>query len=241
MASIAKGRGTAYIETLNRLGVATVDASGKTRGAAEVYSDIVSALSRLSDETERASMSSILFGDNGLNVANVAALTKEEIAAYNTELAKSGIISSEAAEQAGLISDQLDNCKQQISAASAELVVALLPVILDLIEIAQTTIIPILTTIANWFANMSPEQQKLVFFILTLLIILPKIIAVITAVVGVIKAITIASYASAGGLGAVSVAGAPLWAIILAISAAVLALIILFATLAGKSKDVTEN
>ncbi len=239
MASIAKGRGTAYIETLNRLGVATVDASGKTRGAAEVYSDIVSALSRLSDETERASMSSILFGDNGLNVANVAALTKEEIAAYNTELAKSGIISSEAAEQAGLISDQLDNCKQQISAASAELVVALLPVILDLIEIAQTTIIPILTTIANWFANMSPEQQKLVFFILTLLIILPKIIAVITAVVGVIKAITIASYASAGGLGAVSVAGAPLWAIILAISAAVLALIILFATLAGKSKDVT--
>ena len=74
-----------------------------------------------------------------------------------------------------------------------------------------------------------------------LLIILPKIIAVITAVVGVIKAITLASYASAGGFGAVSVAGAPLWAIILAISAAVLALIILFAMLAGKSKDVTSE
>jgi hypothetical protein len=86
---------------------------------------------------------------------------------------------------------------------------------------------------------MSPEQQKLALFLLTLLVVLPKIISVITAVVGVIKAITIASYASAGGLGAVSAAGAPLWAIILAISAAVLALIILFATLAGKSKDVT--
>jgi hypothetical protein len=102
------------------------------------------------------------------------------------------------------------------AAASAELMVALLPVILELVQIAQETVIPILTTIANWFAGMSPEQQKLVFFLLMLLIIMPKVIAIITAIVGVIKAITVASYASAGGLGAVSVAGAPLWAIILA-------------------------
>lgn len=239
IASIAKGKGTAYVEALNKLGVATSDANGKTRGTVEVYRDIISALSWVADETERASIATIIFGENGLNVANVATLTKEEITAYNAELARSGIISNEAAAQAGLIADKIDNCKQQISAASAELLVALLPVILDLIEIAQTTVIPILSTIADWFANMSPEQQKLALFLLTLLVVLPKIISVITAVVGVIKAITIASYASAGGLGAVSAAGAPLWAIILAISAAVLALIILFATLAGKSKDVT--
>jgi hypothetical protein len=79
-----------------------------------------------------------------------------------------------------------------MAAASAELMVALLPVILELIEIAQTTIIPILTTIAGWFAGMSPEQQKMIFFILMLLIIMPKVIAIITAIVGVIKAITVA-------------------------------------------------
>ena len=239
MASIAKGRGAAYVETLNKLGVSTTDAAGKTKSAAEVYGEVMTALSSVTDETERASLASILFGDNGLNVANVAALSREEIAAYNEELAKHGIVSGEAAAQAGAIADKIDDCKQQMAAASAELTVALLPVILELIQIAQETIIPILTAIANWFAGMSPEQQKFVFFLLMLLIILPKVIAVITAIVGVIKAITIASYASAGGLGAVSVAGAPLWAIILAISAAVLALIILFAMLAGKSKDVT--
>ena len=193
----------------------------------------------MADETERASLASIIFGDNGLNVALVAGLSREEIAAYNAELAAHGIVSSEAAAQAGAIADKIDDCKQQMAAASAELMVALLPVILELIQIAQETVIPILTTIANWFAGMSPEHQKLVFFLLMLLIIMPKVIAIITAIVGVIKAITVASYASAGGLGAVSVAGAPLWAIILAISAAVLALIILFAILAGKSKDVT--
>ncbi len=239
MASIARGRGTAYLETLKKLGVSTTDSTGKARSAADVYSDLVSALGKVTEETERAALASIIFGDNGLNVALIAALSREEIAAYNEDIERHGIVSSEAAAQAGAIADRIDDCKQQIAAASAELMVALLPVILELIEIAQTTIIPILTSIAAWFAEMTPGQQKLVFFILMLLIILPKVISIVIAVVGVIKAITIASYASAGGLGAVSVAGAPLWAIILAISAAVLALIILFATLAGKSKDVT--
>ena len=106
MASIAKGRGTAYIETLNRLGVATVDASGKTRGAAEVYSDIVSALSRLSDETERATCPAYCLAITVSMWQMLPRLQRKKLAAYNTELAKSGIISSRAAEQAGLISDQ---------------------------------------------------------------------------------------------------------------------------------------
>jgi phage-related minor tail protein len=241
MASIARGRGTAYLETLDKLGVSTVDASGKTRGAAEVYLDLVSALGSVADETERAALASIIFGDNGLNVANVAALTKEEITAYNAEFAESGIVSSEAAAQAGAIADEMDNCKQQIAAASAELMVALLPVILQLVEIAQQTIIPILNRVAEWFAGMSPEQLKFVFFLLMLIILLPKIIAIITAIIGIIKAITIASYGAAGGVGAVSAASLPLQPILIAVAAAILVVVILFAMLAGKSKDVTEE
>ena len=239
MASIARGRGTAYLETLKKLDVSTTDSTGKARSAADVYSDLVFALGKVTEETERAALASIIFGDNGLNVALIAALSREEITAYNEDIERHGVVSSEAAAQAGAIADKIDDCKQQITAASAALLVALLPVIIELIEIAQTTLIPLITTISAWFAGMTPNQQKLVFFLLLLLIILPKVITIVMAVVGVIKAITIASYASAGGLGAVSTAGAPLWAIILVISAAVLALIILFAILAGKSKDVT--
>lgn len=136
MASIAKGRGAAYLETLNRLGVSATDAAGKTKSAAEVYGDNDRARTR-GGQTERASLASILFGDNGLNVAVVAGLTREEIAAYNEELARHGIISSGAAAQAGAMSDQFDNVKQQFAAASAELMSALLPVILKLIEIAR--------------------------------------------------------------------------------------------------------
>ena len=133
----------------------------------------------------------------------------------------------------------IDDCKQQIAAAGAELTVALLPVVLQFIEIAQATIIPILTKVSGWFANMSPEEQKFVFFLLMVIILLPKIISIITAIVGVVKAITIASYGAAGGIGAVSAASIPLQPILLAVAAAILVVVLLFSMLAGKSKDVT--
>lgn len=239
MASIAKGRGAAYLETLNKLGVSTTDAAGRTKSASAVYSEIITALSKVADVTECASLASILFGENGLNVALVAGLTASEIAAYNTEIAQAGIISTEAAAQAGAVADQLDNVKQQLSAASAELMVALLPVILQLIQIAQVTIIPILNTVAGWFSSMSPTQLQFVFFLLMLIILLPKIIGIITAIIGVVKAITIASYGAATGVGAVSAASMPLQPILLAVAAAILIVVLLFAMLAGKSKDVT--
>jgi hypothetical protein len=241
MSSIARGRGTAYLETLQKLGVSTTDASGNTKAAAVVYGELVAALSTVSDEAERASLASIIFGDNGLNVANVAALTKEEIAGLNEQLANSGIISSESAAQAGVIADRIDNVKQQLSAASGELMVALLPAILSIVEILQTTVIPIINSIAAWFASMSPQQQKLTLFLLVLVLLLPKVISIVMAVVGVIKAITLASYGAAGGVGAVSAASMPLQPILLAVAAAILVVVILFAMLAGKSKDVTSE
>ncbi len=219
LTSIAKGRGTAHLETLQRLGVSTADAAGRQKTAVQVYNEMVATLRLVSDETERASLAQIIFGENGLNVAMVAGLTSQEIADYNSQLEASGIISSQSAAQAGMVADQMDNVKQQLAAASAEIMVALLPVILQLIEIAQTTIIPILTTVAEWFANMSPAQLNFVFFLLMLIIILPKIISVITAIVGVVKAITIASYGAAGGVGAVSAASIPLQPILLAVAA----------------------
>ncbi|MGI6522837.1 MAG: hypothetical protein ACOX2Y_03030 [Christensenellales bacterium] len=50
----------------------------------------------------------------------------------------------------------IDDCKQQIAAASSELTVALLPIVLEFIDIAQTTIIPILTKVAGWVCEYEP-------------------------------------------------------------------------------------
>ncbi|MCL2796852.1 MAG: hypothetical protein FWD58_02195 [Firmicutes bacterium] len=241
MTSIAKGGGKAYTEVLDKLGVSTTDGAGKQKSLAQVYAETMGALRGVTDENEQATLANILFGSTVMYVAEVAQLNNAEISAYNENLVENGLVSSDAAAKAREVSNAMDGVKQQLQAASAELMVALMPVILQLIDIAQVTIIPILNTIAKWFASMSPQQLQFLFFLLMLVIILPKVISIITAIIGVVKAITVASYSAAGGVGAVSTAGAPLWAIILAISAAILILILLFAMLCGKSEDVTSQ
>lgn len=241
MTSIAKGSGKAYTEVLDQLGVSMVDGAGKQKSLAQVYNETMDALRNVKDETEQATLANILFGSNGMYVAEVAALSNAEVQQYNQNLIENGIVSSESATKAREVTDAMDGVKQQLQAASAELMVALLPVILELIDIAKVTIIPILKTIAGWFAGMSPQQLQFIFFLLMLVILLPKIISIITAIIGVVKAITIASYGAAGGVGSVSAASMPLQPILIAVAAAILVVVLLFAMLAGKSKDVTSE
>ena len=241
MTSIAKGKGAAYLEALEKLGVSTTNANGTTKTAAQVYNELMVALGGMTDETERASLACIIFGENGLNVATVAELTRDEVDAYNASLIENGLVSSEAAAKADEVKTKMDGVKQQLQAASAELMVALLPLILELINIAQTTIIPILNAIARWFSSMTPEQQKLVFFLLMLIILLPKIIAIISAISAVIKMLAVANKAAAVGTAALSAASMPLQPILIAVSAAILIVVLLLAMLCGKSKDVTKE
>ena len=232
-------RDAEQVDALQKLGVSTTDATGKTKTAAQVYSETVAALGRVTDETERASLACILYGENGLNVATVSELSRQEITAYNEELERYGLVSSEAAAKADEIATKMHDIKMQTQAATAELMIALLPVIETLIEIAQQTIIPILNKIAAWFAGMEPWQVKFIFFLLMLIIFLPKIIAIIKTLVAVIKAIAVAKKLAAVGAGALSAASAPLQPILLAVAAAILIVVLLLAILSGKSKDVT--
>ena len=124
---------------------------------------------------------------------------------------------------------------------SAELAENLLPIIQVLSEFVIENVLPILTSITNWFGSMSPQQQKFTIFLLLLIVLLPKIVSIITAIVGVIKAITVASYGAAGGIGAVSAASTPLLPILWAVSAVVLIVATLFAFLIGKSTDLSST
>lgn len=241
MTSIAKGGGKAYAEVLDTLGVSTTDGAGKQKSLAEVYYEVINALREVTDENEQAMMANILFGNTGMYVAEVAALNNAEMSEYTANLLENGLISSEAAGKAREVSDAMDGVKKQLQVASAELMIALMPLILTLIDIAQKTIIPILNTVARWFAAMSPQQLQFIFWLLMLIILLPKIIAIINAIIAVTKIFAVASKTAAVGVGSVSAAATPLLPMIWAVSAAILILVILFASLAGKSSDVTKE
>ena len=238
---ITLGQGMAYANVLKYIGVSTTDVNGKTKSLSQIYDEVLIALGGMEDITLRNQLAYELFGEEAINIVEILALTTEELEALNEAQIQQGIISEENAASALAIQEQWDAVKQQFMQVSAELAEKLLPLIKALADFVTQFILPILLAIANWFANMSPTQQKFVFFLLMLVILLPKIIAFITMIISIIKIITIACYGAAGGVGAVSTAALPLIPIILAVVAVVLILAIIFAFLTGRSKELSKS
>ena len=241
MSDIALGKGTAYSNILKKLGVQTKDLDGNTRGLSDIYEDIVVSLSGMENTVLRNSLAYELFGDNALNVLEVMQTSAETIQDLNEKQLELGITTENQVQTAEEIQETWNNMKQQFMEVSMHLAEKLLPVIQQISQFFIDNILPILTTIANWFAGMNPQEQKFVLFLLMLVILLPKIIAIITAIITVIKAITLASYGAAGGIGAVSAASTPLIPIALAVVAVILVLALLFAFLTGRSKELTST
>jgi len=241
MSDIALAKGTAYSNILKKLGVQTKDNEGNTRSLSDVYDDIVLSLSEMENITLRNSLAYELFGDNALNVLEVMQTSAETIQELNEQQMALGITTEQQVQTAEQIKETWDGMKQQFMQVSMQLAEKLLPLIQQITQFFVDNILPILTQIADWFAGMSPEQQKFVAFLLMIVILLPKVVSIITAIVAVIKAITIASYGAAGGIGAVSAASVPLIPIALAVVAVILVLALLFAFLTGRSKELTSS
>lgn len=241
MNSITLGQGSSYLNILKYLGISTKDLSGNTKDLEMMYDEILLVLSDMEDITTRNSLAYELFGDNAVNVLEVLQTSSETINELNQKQLELGITTEEQVQTAEQIKEKWDELKFEFMQVSAELAENLLPIIQILSEFAIEFIIPILNTIANWFGNMSPKQQKFTLFLLLLIVLLPKIIAIVSTIVGVIKAIAVASYSAAGGVGAVSAASTPLLPILWAVAAVILVVATLFAFLSGTSKDLTKT
>lgn len=238
MTSISAGRGTKYLTFLGQLGIAQEDLEGKTNG--EIYDLIYERLRLVTDETERATIAQGLLGDEGLNLAVVAGTAAEEIGQLRQEIVDAGIVTSEQAEKAAEAGDKIDAMKYRFQAASAELLVSLMPALESLFNFIQTAVIPIVTTVAGWLDNLGAGGQRILLVLLALLIVLPKIIAAVKLGITVfktLKAATIAQTAATAGLNA---AAGPWLGIIMAISAALMLLISLIQMFTGEAKTAAD-
>lgn len=135
------------------------------------------------------------------------------------------------------LQDQFDNFTMSLKKATAELGVALLPLLETLIEIASI-VVPIISSVASAFQSMSEPLQRVMAYILIGLIVLPKVIAIVTAVktaiIGIKTALVGTNVAMlATNKAAWTLSTNPIAIKILLIAAAVAALIILLVKLAN--------
>ena len=140
---------------LRKIGLSVNDIKGET--ATNAYNKIFEALRNVTDETERANAALLIFGDNGLNVANVASATAQQIDTLNNALSNAGLITNDQASKLKELELQYNLVKQSLSSATAELTVAFAP---TLIWIAG-----ILKDLANF---LSSDFGKGLLFVTTL-------------------------------------------------------------------------
>ena len=238
---ITLGTGVAYENILARLGIASRDAEGRTRSLAEVYDEVIQALREMEDVNLRNRLAYELFGEEAINIIEILNLTREEYEELKRIQEEQNLVSAEQAETARQLQEQWDNVRKEFMAVGAELATALLPLIKLLAQLIQDFLLPLLTKIANWFANMSPVQQKFMLFLIFLVIFLPKIIMFFKAIVTVTKGITLALKGAAVGAKMLSMGAAPLIPILLAVVAVVTILAFLFAFLTGRSRELRRD
>lgn len=159
MNSAADGTG-ASAEAFEKLGISVTNSDGSLRDADAVWQDTISALGKVSNETERDALAMQLMGksaqelnplieDGGETYKNLA----DTLAKYDLDY-----IDQSTLDQANAFNDSLDTIKatgmvafQQIGTQLAAYLAPAMEKVVDLVG-----------RLAGWFANLSPETQAII-------------------------------------------------------------------------------
>jgi len=173
LAGISKGS-TKSEEALASLGLTMDDIKGKS--PEEAMSIILSALSNVTDETQRAVLATALLGDGGSALAKVAGLTAAEIATLNSNFESTGMLTNEQVAAGKELSETFTDLKNQFMVVVAELGTALMPTFQTFAKILEG-VAPILEAVADGLDAIGPAGQVAVVGGLAFLAILPGLIS----------------------------------------------------------------
>jgi TP901 family phage tail tape measure protein len=147
----------------DEMGVAVYDSSGKMNNMADIIGDIEKALSGMSDEQKRATITALGFNDK--SVASLLTLigTSDKIREYEKNLRSAGNTTEDVSKK------QLDNFNDKLKIMVGRLKVSAISLGQEIIPIIETKVIPtfnkIISTIEKQiekFGSLSGSQKTLV-------------------------------------------------------------------------------
>lgn len=220
---------TSHADTWERLGISVTNADGSMRNATDVFYDALTALSQISNETERDQIAMEIFGKSADSLAGIIDDGGASLRAYGDEAQQLGLImSGETLDALNQTKDTVDKMKATMGASLAELGATL-----------ATTFGPAIEKVAEFVGklseklrNLSPETAesivkilavvaaisplltvggKLVSGIGTLLTLVPKIKAGITLIGGLMNPATLGITVVVAAVAALAVAVIKNW------------------------------
>lgn len=216
----AKDKTSAQGKVFRELGVQVKDSSGHLRNAEDVFYDVIDALGKIPNATERDIIAMEIFGKSAESLTGVIEAGSEGLKAYGDEAERLGLIMSEDELQAaGQFQDALDKLDAQLTAMKNNIGMEIIPILTKMVEAINKIPAPVLATVA------------------TIMAVVAGVVAVAAAVASVIK---VAKQISAL-LGPLTGAMDTTYVKILLIVGAVTALVAAIVVLIGKGKELQST
>lgn len=158
-------------EKITALGVATRNASGELRSGEAIFYDVLTALSRVGNETERDALAMDIFGRSANELAGIIDDGGAKLQTLGDEAARNGsIIEESLVQQMGSFQDKIDQLKAsalpELLKAGGSAIEALTPLIESLVTVLSSalsvvgsidpTLLSVVTTLALLAASISP-------------------------------------------------------------------------------------
>ncbi len=147
MQTAAEGSGEAS-KAFTKLGVKITDTRGRMRDSEEVFYDVIDALGKVKNETERDQLAMDIFGKSATELAGAISAGSDGLKEYGDKARELGLImSDEALATVGQYKDALDKLDSTFEAMKNNLGMALLPILTELVNAIASIPAPVLSTI----------------------------------------------------------------------------------------------
>ena len=147
-------------KALKALGVSVKDSEGNFRSSDDVWTDVIDALGKVENETERDTLAMQLLGKSAVELNPIIEDGGEAYKNLSETLSKYGLdfVDQETLDRANQFNDQIDIIKaiglatfQQIGAEIAGQLAPVLEKVVDLVG-----------RLAGWFTSLSPQTQTII-------------------------------------------------------------------------------
>lgn len=174
------------VSAFDQLGVRTRTANGELRDSTTVYWEVIEALSRVTNETERDTLAMTLLGKGADSLAGIIDDGGAALRAYGDDAERLGLIlSQDTLNGLNAVNDKLDETKAKAQAtlavAGAKAVEALLPVI--------DQIVAMLANVLLWIGSLDSSQIRMLITILAVVAAISPIASIIAGIANAVSAL----------------------------------------------------
>lgn len=164
----------------DELGVSYLDNEGKLRSNQDVFNEVIAALSKMENDTQRDALAMQIFGKSAQDLNPLILGGADALKELGNEAEAAGLIlDQEALDKANKFQDAMDKLKAttdgQFNKIGAEIAEALLPMLENLSGKLET--------IFNWFGNLSTGQQQAILIIGAIVAIIPPLLILIGSLI----------------------------------------------------------